>query len=178
MRHKLELKVQAWMDGELPERESRRIGQWIARDPEAGGLAADLGRVRQAMLHNEKVRTLPETREFCWSKIERQIQREFAPVRRDRAPWHSHLRRWLAPMAGVAALAVALVLEFRQTHTPTFDEITATGDGMEALTFHDQSAHMTVVWLQDNGLIAPENQQIQNTTAPVPDDSESGVDLE
>jgi len=178
MKHKLELKIQAWLDGELPERENRRIGLWIARDEEAGGLASDLGRVKQAMLRNESVRTLPETREFYWSKIERQIQRESAPGRSAGLPWLARWRHWLAPATAVAVLAGALVLEFRQGHTATFDEITATGEGMEAVTFHDQSAHMTAVWLLDNSPAVPENQGTQDTTAPVPDDPDSGFDLE
>ncbi len=43
-------------------------------------------------------------------------------------------------------LAVIVVSPAR----PNFDEISSTGDGMEAVTFHDQSAGMTVVWLQDS----------------------------
>jgi anti-sigma factor RsiW len=76
MKHDLELKVQAWLDGELPDHEARRIGEWIARDAEASALAAELGCIRQAMLRNETAGTLDESREFYWSKIERQIQRE------------------------------------------------------------------------------------------------------
>ena len=76
MKHDLELKLQAWLDGELPEREARRMGQWIARDPAAGALAAELRQVKQALPGNETAKAVPDTRQFYWSQIERRIQRE------------------------------------------------------------------------------------------------------
>jgi hypothetical protein len=150
MKHELELKVQAWLDGELPDQEARQLGEWIARDSEASALAAELGCVRQAMLRQENARALGESRGFYWSKIERQIQREASVRRTDGLPWFARWRKYLAPLTGVAALACLLVLAVTRSGMPTFDEIFATGGGMEAVTFHDQSAQMTVVWLQDN----------------------------
>jgi len=150
MKHELELKVQAWLDGELPDQEARRIGAWIARDAEATALAAELGSLRQAMSHNETAGVLGESREFYWSKIQRQIQRETGARRDGGLSWSARWRRYMAPLAGAAALACALMLAVRQTSSPTFDEISSTGEGMEAVTFHDQAAQMTVVWLQDN----------------------------
>ncbi len=178
MRQKLQLKIQAWLDGELPERHSRRVGRWVARDAGAGALAADLRRVKQSMLGNETVRTLPDTRQFYWSKIERQIQRQAAP--RPPAPmhWLTRWRRLLAPVAVMALLIGALRLELGPGRPPTFDEITSTRDGMDAVTFHDQSAQMTVVWLQDNTPAAPEKPQNQNTAPPLQDEPDSGFDLE
>src|SRR5580658_8042220 len=108
MKHELELKVQAWLDGELPDHEARRLGEWIARDPEASALAAELGCVRQAMFGNEAAGPLGESREFYWSKIERQIQREAGARRTDGLPWYARWRRFMAPMAGAAALACVL----------------------------------------------------------------------
>src|SRR5580658_1748549 len=70
MKHELELKVQAWLDGELPDHEARQMGEWIARDSEAAALAAELGCIRQAMFRQETAGTLGESREFYWSKIQ------------------------------------------------------------------------------------------------------------
>jgi anti-sigma factor RsiW len=178
MKHRLQLRIQAWLDGELPQRQYRRVGLWIARDAQAGALAADLRRVKQAMLRNEIVRTLSESREFYWSKIERQIQRQAAAAPPARLPWLARWRRLLAPAAALALLMGALLLELGPVRSPTFDEITATGDSMEAVTFHDQSAQMTVVWLQDRSLTAPENQQSQKTAAPMQDEPDFGFDLD
>jgi anti-sigma factor RsiW len=154
MKHELELKVQAWLDGELPDHEARRMGEWIARDSEAAALAAELGCVRQAMFGQEAAGTVGESREFYWSKIQGQIQREAGVRRTEGRPWAARWRKYMAPLAGVAALACVLVMAVMRSESPTFDEISSTGEGMEAVTFHDQSAQMTVVWLQDNSPVA------------------------
>jgi anti-sigma factor RsiW len=152
----LQLKVQAWADGELPDHEARRIGDLIARDAEASALAAELGGLRQAMLKNEAPCAVGESREFYWSKIQRQIEREAVSPRAGAAPWYAAWRRYIGPLAGAAALASALVVAVNQSMSPAADEFSSTGAGMEAVTFHDQSEHMTVVWLQDQGAPAPE----------------------
>jgi hypothetical protein len=175
MKHELELKVQAWLDGELSEHEAARIADWVARDAEAGILVAELGTVRKAMVENEVVAPHPETREFHWSKIERQIQRDELTPHRSPVSWMAQWRRILVPVAGVTALACVLALAVQQLHRPTFDEISATDQGMEAVTFHDQSAGMTVVWLQDSSQTS-ETAQPQKTSAP--DDVNSDVELE
>jgi len=150
MKHDLQLKVQAWLDGELPDHEARQIGEWIARDAEASALAEELGCVRKVLLKNEVAPAFGESREFYWSKIQRQIERETAVGRASGTPWYARWRKYMAPLTGAAALACVLVVAVKQTASPTFDEISSTGEGMEAVTFHDQSAQMTVVWLQDS----------------------------
>jgi hypothetical protein len=150
MKHELELKVQAWLDGELPDREARRMGEWIARDSQAAALAAELGSVKQAMFRQESAGSLGESREFYWSKIQRQIERESSVPRTEMRPWFARWHKYMAPLTGVAALAVVLLMAVVRHGAPKFDEISSTGEGMEAVTFHDQSAQMTVVWLQDN----------------------------
>jgi anti-sigma factor RsiW len=150
MKHELELKVQAWLDGELADREARRMGEWIARDPEAAALAAELGCVRQALFRQETPGSLGESREFYWSKIQRQIERESSLRRAERRPWFARWHKYMAPLTGVAALAFVLLMAVVRHGSQTFDEVSSTGAGMEAVTFHDQSAQMTVVWLQDN----------------------------
>jgi anti-sigma factor RsiW len=176
MKHDLELKVQAWLDGELPDREARRVGEWIARDAEASALAAELGCIRQAMSRNEAAGILGESREFYWSKIERQIQRESGRRRADGPPWYARWRRYMAPAAGAAALACVLLMAVWQSASPTFDEISSTGEGMEAVTFHDQSAQMTVVWLQ-NSEAAGEDQPVQKSIR-YEDEPGTVIDLE
>jgi len=154
MKHDFELKVQAWLDGELPDREARRMGELIAHDSEAAALAAELGCVRQAMFRQEAACPLGDSREFYWSKIQRQIQREAGVRPADGLPWYARWRRYMGPLAGAAALACVLLLAVVRAGSPSFDEISSTGDGMEAVTFHDQSAQMTVVWLQDKSAAA------------------------
>jgi hypothetical protein len=166
MKQNLQLKVQAWLDGELPEGEARRIAEWVAGDAEASALAAELGCIKEAMLGNEAAATLGESREFYWSKIERQIQREAGQRRVEATPWFARWRRYLAPALGVAALACVLVVAVKQARTPVYDEISSTIDGMEAVTFHDQSSQATIVWLEDNAPVASEVKQVQVLVRP------------
>jgi hypothetical protein len=174
MKHELELKVQAWLDGELPDHEARRMGEWIARDSEAAALAEELGCVRKAMFSQEAPRALDDSREFYWSKIQRQIEREANLPRREALPWSARWRRYLAPLTSAGALACLLILAAVRNGGPTFDQISSTGDGMEAVTFRDQSAQMTVVWLQDNSpapaaQAAPQNLRYEDEPGTVID---------
>ncbi len=176
MKHDLELKVQAWLDGELPDHEARKMGEWIAHDSEAAALAAELGCVRQAMFRQEAASPLSEGREFYWSKIQRQIQREATIRRPEGVPWYARWRRYTGPLIGAAALACVLVLAVLRGGSPAFDETSSTGDGMEAVTFHDQSAQMTVVWLQDSSAAA----EVSPIQKAIPAEEASGtvIDLE
>lgn len=176
MKHELELKVQAWLDGEASDHEAARLAEWIARDSEAEALAAELKGVKGLMAGNEFSATTPDSREFYWSKIERQIQREASAPRQGQVPWFARWRQFVLPVTGLAALVFVLTFAVRQAQQPTFDEISATDQGMDAVTFHDQSAGMTVVWLQDNSQpTATEQPSAQKT---VPDDTSSDMDTE
>ena len=80
MDYKSQLKVQAWLDGELPEAEASEVTKWLARDREAAALQEELRNTRQALAGFEAGINLPESREFFWSKIEREIQRLETPA--------------------------------------------------------------------------------------------------
>src|SRR3954470_7064894 len=106
-----QLKVQSYLDAELPEGEAREVANWLARDQEAVGLHAELRNTRKAMAGFETGITLPESREFFWSKIEREIQRLEKPSpKAESASWLGALQRFLLPLGGVAALALAAIL--------------------------------------------------------------------
>ncbi|MEJ0090670.1 MAG: hypothetical protein WDM80_13125 [Limisphaerales bacterium] len=74
MNQEQQLKLQAFLDGELPECEKRVILLWlqtITRPPRCCGVekhTAGHGKIRTAL-------SVPESRDFFWSKIEREIQR-------------------------------------------------------------------------------------------------------
>lgn len=67
------LKVQAFVDGQLPESEQADIAALIARDSDVHALVKELKQTRQALAGFDEGVELPESREFYWSKIERQI---------------------------------------------------------------------------------------------------------
>src|SRR5258707_14151177 len=80
MNQELQLKLQAYLDGELPDGEAAEARELIARDGEAQALVAELANTSAALAGHEAEGKLPETREFYWSKIQREIARQEAPV--------------------------------------------------------------------------------------------------
>ena len=147
MNEEQQLKLQAFLDGELPENEAREMAAWLARDAEAAGLLTELRNTRQALGGFEQDVKLPETREFYWSKIEREIRRsEPAAEVVPRSSISTLLRRLLFPAAAVAALVIAGIIAGRQFGTTSPAAETALAD-TGAFTYRDQAQGMTVVWL-------------------------------
>ena len=108
MKHDLELSLQAWLDGELPEKEARQAGEWIARDAEAGALLAELRAIKETLPSaTRRHRTVPDTREFYWSQIERRLQQPTAAAKPARSSWLARWQALLLPLTGVAAVACA-----------------------------------------------------------------------
>ena len=64
-----QLKLQSYLDGELPEAEAAEVARWLSEDQEASALLTELRQTTQAMAGFEDGVRLPESREFFWSKI-------------------------------------------------------------------------------------------------------------
>jgi anti-sigma factor RsiW len=146
-----QLKLQALVDGELPEAEARELAQGLARDPEAAALLEELRNTRAALTGHEEGVKLPESREFFWSKVQRDIRRlETTTAEPAAAPLSVFLRRWLVPTTALALLFVAtLALNWpfgRSGRTPAAEFETALADS-GVFTYHDYSAGATLVWL-------------------------------
>src|SRR5688500_5789467 len=102
MKPDLELKLQAYLDGELPDREAREVAAALVSDTEAQQLLAELKTTTSVLRENEPQLTVPESREFYWSKIERAIEcGQPEPAQPLMAVWFA-LRRVIAPVAGLA----------------------------------------------------------------------------
>jgi anti-sigma factor RsiW len=159
MSEEQKLKLQAFLDGELPEREAREILAWTQRDHAAAALLAELKNTRQAMVKSEPHLSMPESREFFWSKIEREIQR-LEPQAKS-APdvsIFSTLRRFLLPASVVAALVIAglfahfntpkvVVENVAETDTPTVETTLAS---TAATTYRDAGGGTTLVWFSND----------------------------
>ncbi len=146
MDYDAQLKLQSYLDGELPESEAREMANWLAQDREAVALFAELRNIRQALVGSEVGVALPESREFFWSKIEREIYRleKSEPAPRPSSVFAAW-RRFLMPAGGVAALAIAAFIGlFGGWQGPTH-EMAVADPG--AFTYHDFSAGTTLVWL-------------------------------
>jgi anti-sigma factor RsiW len=157
MNHEAQLKLQALLDGELPAAEVAHVQDWLAKDADARLLLAELKNTSTALEGYESGVALPESREFYWSKIQREITRAEAKAPATVRPltvvsWVSWLRTQFAPVAGVASLGIVLgLLLIRPSAGPMSDSsvVELASDDMGSHTFRDQDQHITVVWLDD-----------------------------
>jgi len=147
-----ELKLQAYLDGELPETEAREIAKFLAQDQEAALLLGELKNTRQALKGSEIVVQLLESREFYWSKIEREIERLEKPQRvEQKRPFIFRLQRILVPVTGALAVAVFLGITLFGNSGTALGETELATEDMGAITFRSESEGMTTVWLYDRG---------------------------
>ena len=151
MDYKVQLKLQAFLDGELPEAEASKVANWIAGDGQASALLEELRHTQKALAGFEAGIRLPESREFFWSKIEREIQRLEAPApKAARMSFFALWRRFLVPASALALVFVAGVVLTRPTgpagRTAVAEIETALADS-GAFTYRDYSAGTTLVWL-------------------------------
>jgi anti-sigma factor RsiW len=147
MDHDQELKLQAFLDEELSETEARDAASWLAQDQEATLLLAELRNTRQAMARFEAGVRLPESREFYWSKIERELERleKPAPVK-EKTSWLAAWRRMLVPVSAVAALIIAALITL-QPSAPAPESSEAFVADPGAFTYRDFDSQATIVWL-------------------------------
>lgn len=148
----LELELQAWLDGELSATKARQVEPKIVGDENASRLVAELKSVKTDLHGNETARKVPESREFYFSKIQREIQRQSPPTQIVQAAPRAAWSKWLVPFLGAASLGCLLLMSTDPFSEPTvaLDETSPVADGTEAVTFQDQAAGMTVVWLTDS----------------------------
>ena len=143
-----QLKLQAYLDGELPAAEARELERTLAADAPARALLAELRNTSAALAQFEAGAKHPESREFFWSKIQREIARAEkapAPVRESASFW----RRFLIPAGAAASLALAallalpVVLGGRGGAVSVETLLVDSG----AMTYRDDAERMTLVWL-------------------------------
>jgi len=144
-----QLQLQAYLDGEMPEAQRREVEAWLAWDPEARALLNELRQTDAALAVGDCDLKLPESREFYWSKIQREIRRletaDSVPDRSGVWHWLTLWRRWLVPVGGLAILTVALIWGAWFSGRPNSLEVVLTsGNGT---TYRDQARGMTLVWL-------------------------------
>lgn len=150
MNHERELKLMAYLDGELSSCESDEVDGWLRHDPQGRALLEELRSTRAALQANEPEHPLPVSPDFYWSQIARAIERDVrgAEPAAHRRPWWAG---WLAP-AGATAVTLALaVLAFQMVRqNPALgvgDEIATGEDGGDSITFRSEADAITVVWL-------------------------------
>ncbi|MSU61330.1 MAG: hypothetical protein EXS31_02875 [Pedosphaera sp.] len=152
MKNDLALKIQACVDNELNASEAREVACLVESDAEARALHDELIAIRDLTVANEPEYKLPESGEFYWSKIKRDINSSSArPVRESsKAPFWSAIWTRMVATCGVAVGIALLISVNRQGIVgPQVHEIESALDEMSTITFHSDSANMTVVWVQN-----------------------------
>ena len=150
--HDSQLKLQAWLDGELPPGEAAGVRDWLAKDAEANALLSELRNTKGALSGGEAELKLPETREFYWSKIEREIRRQDRPAAAStRIPWLAWVQHHFLPVSGVALLSglLAVLAVHPGKIAGQFAEMELASEDMGSYTFRDQEHRMTMVWFYD-----------------------------
>jgi len=157
--HQTQLKLQAYLDGELPPGEARAIGELLACEAEAQPLLEELKATRALLVGNELELKLPETREFYWSKIQRQVEREEQrePAVDAPAPAPPWWIRFLAPAGALAVLAVLVLIALRSPErsqpllaSDDSHEIETPLEETSSFSFRSEAAAMTVVWVDSH----------------------------
>lgn len=156
-----ELKLQALLDGELDARDVREIEALLAQDTQSAALMQELRWTKGAIVGNEAELTLPETREFFWSKVERAIEAEqmqaaAAPAERN---WWL---KFLYPATGLAAM-VAVMFVISGGRTTDGADTESVPEDVNAISFRSESEKMSVVYVADeNGNFSPVSEEVKN----------------
>ena len=145
------------MDGEMSPSEAALFERQLASSPEDQDRVARLKAVKAVLTPANVEAKVPHSREFYWSRIQRQIEHETQTPRRVRESFLARWRRFLVPFAGVVGMAALLLFSIKEP-APAFEDYTVTSDDMDSLTFHDNTAGMTVVWLQEKNPQDPQNE--------------------
>jgi anti-sigma factor RsiW len=154
MKPELELKLQAYVDGELSAREAREVEAALANDAGAQALLRELKTTAAVLRDNEPQLAVPESREFYWSKIERAIESaQPEPASRLVTFWFS-LRRVMVPAAGLALVLFLAIASFKvNTNTDPLNhlaEVESLSEHVSSFSFRSHSHNMFVVWLHEN----------------------------
>ena len=151
MKQDLQLKLQAYLDGELPAGEGKTIADLVARDTDARALLAELTHTQSALAGFESEIKLPETREFYWSKIVREIQRQEAKApERAAAASFAFLRRLAVPSGVMFALLLGVLVVKQQLGFDRRYAVVETDTAQVdagTFTYHDFASGTTLVWL-------------------------------
>ena len=152
MNPETELKLQAWVDGELAAAEAARLAGQVANDAALEALVRQLRAVKTALAGNELDRAVPETREFYWGKIQRALER--AAVTDQPRPV-GRWRAWLGAYGWRTALGATLLLVLaapvvHQRHPATLApqvQVDSPLDNVNSYTFRSEADGMTVMWV-------------------------------
>ncbi len=145
MKEDLQLQLQAYLDGELSAGEAHAVRDLLATDAGARDLLVELTNTRDVVVAHEAAIKLPESREFYWSKIQREISREAKPATTASFSLAAWLRRMLAPAGALAVVVISVLLSL--PHTGEAGDNSTTSSETAAFTYQNYATGTTLVWL-------------------------------
>lgn len=151
--NEIELKIQALVDGELTESEAEQMRECMDNDVRLQILYVRLIQARDLISKYEMSRVLPESGDFYWAKIAKEIEIDGVANQRTN---YSMVTKWLfrrlAPLLGIATIAMLITLQ--QSSVPDLGieiesdhELELSSDGIEVMTFNSADDSMSIVWL-------------------------------
>jgi anti-sigma factor RsiW len=165
------LELQACLDGELSERAARRVADWMAKDPEAQSLAAELRMTKTALAGNDPELAVPESRDFYWSKIRRVIGSAGPAEHNPDLGWLFAWRRYLLPLSSLALVAILAIgiarfsgLTGSEDPWMNLTEVESLSGHFTSHSFRSRSENVFVVW------ISPQDQVQEETPATEEED--------
>jgi anti-sigma factor RsiW len=165
-------KLQAYLDGELTGREAQQVAALIETDAGARALFSELQQTKTLLKANEPEVRLPESREFYWSKIEREIERlEAAPTAFTAPAWVLFFKRHFGALSGVAvaaALVFFIAAQMNIVPPSLLEEIDNPLDDVGTFSFRSESQQMTLVWISNPFADAEEASDVMPMPMPMP----------
>jgi anti-sigma factor RsiW len=147
MDYETQLKLQALLDGELPEGAARQVANQLACDQEAASLMAELRQTRQVLRGTDSAVSLPESREFFWSKVRNEIERLEKPSRQpERVSFLARFRRVLIPAGALSVALLAALFVAHMQQEPELDTEMVLADA-GTFTYRDAGAGETLIWV-------------------------------
>ncbi len=149
----LALQLQAHLDQELAPDDRAAIDRLLQQNPEANALWQELNHTRLLLRPNELPRSVPESREFYWSKIQRAIQSPAPsphPARPSLTPWWLRLA---VSLGAVALIALAILnldrppLPYAQPKPSPAELVDNAQEEATTITFRSDAEGLTVTWI-------------------------------
>lgn len=146
------IKMQALLDGELPEKEACDVKTWLSTDAEAQALYEELARTKSLLHGNEPVPPFPCEPDFYWSQIQRQIAVDHPRAEAAR-PWFSRWWKLLVPASAMALFALIVSLQHPNTRSMVSlngMEIQTEIPDANVMTYRSEKQGISVVWIGTN----------------------------
>jgi len=164
-----QLKLQAWVDGELPEAEARQMADFVQEQSDAQAIVGELRMTRGFLAGNEPEAKLPESGDFYWSKIQREIERaEKTAEAKPHVSWTFAWRRLFAPLSGLALIAFLSLLSLNVFQRQSVDdgakylvEVENLSEDIGSISYRSQSENMFVVYLYKKDQEAENNPEAE-----------------